>query len=682
MRKLKSAALAILATFTAAFAAPVAAEVTFPVDGKMLVGVNFWGSKAGIRMWHADKWDEASIEKDIAALAANGIELLRVFPTWSEFQPIRQEKKYQGAPALILRDGTDEEIYDPLWLDPGAVARFEKFCDIAERHNVRLMVSIVTGWMSGTLFAPRIVENRNLIADPEAVMWEGRFARAFVRRMKDKKAIVAWCLGNESNCMGAADSRAQAWMWLNAISSAIRMEDPSRPVVSGMHSQTSDGFGPQRGNYNKWTLQMQGELLDLLTPHPYPAAFRVEANRGPFNGFRNALHPSSQCLFYSAVSGKPSFPQEIGSLGPRMSPDWMSAKGMRQQMFICWAHGFGAYLWWCAFMQTHLDYAPYTACHMEPELGLLNADEGRTPKPMAKELKAFRDFRDSLPFDALPKYKTDAVCLVSEREDFYHQTFGAFMLSKAAGFDLEFVGADSRELPEANFYILPSGKGWGTFSRKTWEELVARVKKGATLLVSRGFETGYIDWLDITGLEQTTYHKWRKESFEFDGRRMSFADSYTAEQKPIDCEVVAKDSSGNVVVSLKRLGKGKVIVVNFALEKCIVEQESEVVDNGFFNELWRIYAYAAREAGVKRLVTKEDPRLVITEHPRKDGTTLVVAVNTHDKPVESPVKVAGKVGRVWKGKWGTREKGEGTMDEGVLSIDGNDGCIFEVTNGN
>ena len=193
-------ALAALAAFTTAFAASVAAEGAFPVEGKMLMGVNFWGSKAGVRMWRADEWDEASIEKDIAALAATGVELMRVFPTWSEFQPIRQEKKFQGAPALILRDGTDEDIYDPLWLDPGAVARFEKFCEIAERHNVRLMVSIVTGWMSGTLFVPRIVENRNLITDPEAVMWEGRFARAFVRRMKDKKAIVAWCIGNESNC--------------------------------------------------------------------------------------------------------------------------------------------------------------------------------------------------------------------------------------------------------------------------------------------------------------------------------------------------------------------------------------------------------------------------------------------------------------------------------------------------
>ena len=680
---MKKTVAIILGSVFASFA--VASDVgdSFPHEGRMLVGVNFWGSKGGIRMWRADRWDEGSIEKDVAALAATGVEMMRVFPTWSEFQPIRQEKKYQGAPALILRDGTDEEIYDPLWLDPGAVERFDKFCDIAERHNVKLMVSLVTGWMSGTLFAPRIAEDRNLITDPEAVMWEGRFARAFVRRFKEKRAIVAWDLGNECNCMGAAESRSQAWIWLNTISSAIRMEDQSRPVVSGMHSQTSDGYGPQRGDYNKWTLQMQGELLDILTPHPYPAAFRIEANRGPFNSFRNALHPASQSLFYSAVSGKSAFPQEVGSMGPRMSPDWMAALGMRQQMFTCWAHGLAGYFWWCAFMQTHLDYPPYTECHVEPELGLLYADDNRTPKPLATALKDFKDFRDSLPFDALPKYKTDAVCLVSEREDFYHQTFGAFMLAKAAGFDLEFVGADSRELPESDFYILPSGKGWGTYSRKTWDELVRRVKDGATLLVSRGFETGYIDWPGITGLEQTTYHKTRQPTFEFEGRTMTFADPYTAEQKPLDCEVLARDSTGNVVLSTKKLGRGKVIVVNFALEKCIIEGESEVVDNSFSNELWRIYAFAAREAGVKRLVRKDDPRLILTEHPVAGGsqssaTAIVVAVNTHDTPVECPIRVDGTVGRVWNGEWKEGMRDAGCGMRGTLSIRENDGCVFEV----
>ena len=97
----------------------------------MLVGVNYWGSKAGVRMWRADEWDEVSVERDVAALAAHGVELMRVFPTWSEFQPLMRCRKVQGKSGTILREGTDEEIFDPLWLDPGALARFGRLCDFA-----------------------------------------------------------------------------------------------------------------------------------------------------------------------------------------------------------------------------------------------------------------------------------------------------------------------------------------------------------------------------------------------------------------------------------------------------------------------------------------------------------------------------------------------------------------------
>ena len=72
----------------------------FLEDGRLAVGVNYWGSKSGVRMWRADEWDEASVEKDIAALAANGVEIMRVFPTWDAFQPLSQEMKFQGIPGM------------------------------------------------------------------------------------------------------------------------------------------------------------------------------------------------------------------------------------------------------------------------------------------------------------------------------------------------------------------------------------------------------------------------------------------------------------------------------------------------------------------------------------------------------------------------------------------------------
>lgn len=631
-------------------------------DENFFVGVNYWGSQAGIHMWRSQDWDADEIEKDISALKATGVEVLRVFPTWSEFQPIVQNLFWRGEPREFLVEGSDTPVYDPYYLDSGAMARFRFFCDTCKRYNVKLMVSLVTGWMSGRLFFPRALEGRNLLTDPLALMWEGRFARAFVRAMKDHPAIFAWDLGNECNCMGMVAKPQEAWNWLNTISSAIRLEDASRPVVSGMHSQSSSMT-------DAWNLQMQGELLDVLTPHPYPAPWRVDANRGPFNGFRNALHQVGQCLFYSGISGKDSFPQEVGNFGPTVSPDWMAAKGLRQEMFASWMHGLKGFLWWCAFEQMNLDYAPFSNNAMERELGVLKPDAARTLKPEALAIKEFKAFKDSLPVKVLPPRKTDAVCVLSEKEDAWQTSFGAFMLAKQAGFDLEFVAAETRELPDSSFYILPAGAGWESYTNHSWKRLLEKVEKnGATLLVSRGGSAGYSDWLRVTGLEQVMYREPRKITFEFDGVTMSASDDFTVVQTPKRCEVIVRDDAGGVLMSKSRFGKGRVIAINIRLEYLAMTELKNVFEGDFSNQLWRLYAYAAREAGVARRVKRADTGIVITEHPKSDGGTFVCALNTHDHPVDCPIIVNGTVGRSWNGQ----------VEQNHLRIRENDGCLFEI----
>ena len=630
--------------------------------GEFFVGCNYWGSKAGVHMWRAQDWSEKEIEKDLAALSAVGVEVMRVFPTWSEFQPIVRNMVGNGTPHECLEEATDRPVYDPLWLDPGAMARFRFFCDTAQRNNIKLMVSLVTGWMSGRLFFPRAFEGKDLLTDPDALMWQGRFARGFVRAMRHHPAIVAWDLGNECNNLGKATSPQQAWNWLNTVSSAIRMEDPSRPVVSGMHGQSSS-------MYDVWNLQIQGELLDVLTPHPYPAPWRVDANRGPFNGFRNALHQVGQCLFYQGVGGKPAFPQEVGNFGPTVSPDRICAAGYRQEMFASWMHGLNGFLWWCAFEEMHLDYPPFENNAMERELGMLRADAARTPKPQAIALKEFKAFKDSLPFKALPKRTINAICVLSEKEDFWQTSFGALMLAKQAGFDLDMVGAETRELPDAKLYFMPSGTGWETYTHCAWKRLLAKAEAGATVVVSRGGAAGYSDWERVTGLEQQMWREPRAIDFEFDGHKLHGRDTYTVIQTPVNCEVLARDTAGNVVVSRKKYGNGTIIAVNFDLEKQVMTLLPNVVEGDFSNELWRIYAYAAKEAGIKRLVARDDTRLVVTEHLREDGSTLVCLLNTRAEDIDAPIRLAsGRVVNAWNG----------TCSDGKVRIRANDGCILEI----
>jgi len=109
--------------------------------------------------------------------------------------------------------------------------------------------------------------------------------------------------------------------------------------------------------------------------------------------------------------------------------------------------------------------------------------------------------------------------------------------------------------------------------------------------------------------------------------------------------------------------------VDFRLEWEVEERLKGVVDNPISNPLWKLYAKAAELAGVTRKVRKQDLGLVVTEHPdRANGRTLAVVVNANETDGKFDLRVDGKVRQVWNG----------TFENGVLSLRGNDGCVLEV----
>ncbi len=611
--------------------------------GAFEVGCNYWASHAGTYMWR--NWNAGQVEKDLDRLAAHGMTVLRVFPLWPDFQPLTAEYGGCGAFQGYAQSGGPLRNYAAV--DDEMVERFRFLCDAAEKRKMKLVVGLVTGWMSGRLFVPPALEAKNVLTDPDAVAWQCRFVRYFVNALKDHPAIAAWDLGNECNCMGEAD-QAQFWMWMHAVSSEIRVNDPSRPVVSGMHS-----VGTARSA--KANMRQQGELVDWLTTHPYPL-WTPECNLEPFDTLRNACHPACETTLYANLSGRPAFVEEAGSMGPGIASEERAAAAMRMQMFSCWAAGVPAFVWWCAFDQGHLDFAPYDWTAIERELGLFKADG--TPKPTAKAMKDFAAFVNTLPFAALPPRRIDAVVLTSEKEDFWEQALGAWMLSRQAGFDIRYASAEG-EWPESAFYILPSGgASYKTYSGRAWKKLAEKAGYGATVLVTLGNGAVLSDLEAVAGVRTEAHFK-RGSTRRVESARGAFdlRDSHVRRITPVGADVRVKDADGNPVMTVRKSGAGKVLFVNGALET-----NAPIAG-------WPLYAIAADEAGVKRLVTKDDPRLILTEHPRLDGSCLVVAVNTHDTPIEAPIKVAGTVGKVWNG----------TLKDGVLSIRENDGCVFEVT---
>src|SRR5512141_295683 len=67
--------------------------------GSFVVGCNYWASHAGTAMW--SDWRPEVVQADLEQLAGLGLQVLRVFPLWPDFQPLELLRGGQGQPAEI-----------------------------------------------------------------------------------------------------------------------------------------------------------------------------------------------------------------------------------------------------------------------------------------------------------------------------------------------------------------------------------------------------------------------------------------------------------------------------------------------------------------------------------------------------------------------------------------------------
>lgn len=590
----------------------------FLVTGKFQAGANYWASHAGISMW--SEWDSGVVDTDLARLAAAGLTLLRVFPLWSDFQPIHALRGFQGQ-LVEFRHGEaplPEDEIGQSGVNPVMLRRFEELCDLAARHRLGLIVGLVTGWMSGRLFAPPALEGLNHLTDPASLLWQVRLVSTLVQHLRRHPAIRAWDLGNECNCLAPA-TREQAWMWTASLANAIRSKDPSRPVISGMHSLAATDSRP-------WTIRDQGELTDLLTTHPYPL-FTPHANREPMNTLRPLLHGTAETRLYADLSGRPAFVEEMGNFGPAFCDEVMAADILRAQIFTLWAHDCRGLLWWCAHDQSHLEKPPYDWIAMERRLGLLRADG--SPKPACHALTdALKDLR-SLPLETLPPRRVDGVCLLSEGQDQWGAAYSAFVLSRQAGLDIRFCAGD-RTLPDSTFYLLPSVCGLNALTRRRELELLERVRAGATLYVS--FGDGFLsEILDLAGLHLLGRHARQTPSRFFLGDEEFLVASSTLFHFQAEKATVLAEEDGNPVFTSAAFGKGRVFLLSVPLETTLAETQGAFLPNAA--PYWKLYAAAAGEPLSRRHIRRDAPALSITEHPAEDGSLVAVFVNLQPLPL-------------------------------------------------
>jgi hypothetical protein len=592
------------------------------------LGCNYWASHAGIFMW--SQWQPEIIEEDFRLLSQSGLKVLRVFPLWPVFQPITQLYGFQGERKEIRwgekRCSNDEA--GQAGVSKEAMEKFKTFADLAKKYNLDLIVGLITGWMSGRFFAPPALEGRNVLTDPMAIMWEVRFVQYFVRHFKNHPAILAWDLGNECNCMGKISSREEAWCWTASITNAIRSEDISHPVISGMHSLSAD-------MKSHWTIRDQAELTDMLTTHPYPL-FTPHCDLDPLDAMRSCLHATAESVYYADIAGKPCMVEEIGTLGPMIASEEVAARYMRTNLFSLWAHDCQGALWWCGFDQLHLEKPPYDWESVERELGLFRND--RSLKPVMEEYRAFADLLHKLP--KLPPRQREAICLLTENQDSWAAAYTTFILAKQAGFDIQFQYAD-QPLKEADFYMLPSVKSSSAVPRHVWVELMKRVRNGATLYVSHD-NCLLCPFTDIFGLEVQTRERRSEPAnvhFDYMNEKISFSISspYKLNLESTTARILGCEDDGNIAFTCNQYGDGRVYFLTVPLESAIAEIPNAVNDLSA-SPFWKLYRKMASSLIAGRVVACDDPRIGLTEHHGLDGRCVVVAINYSPEEIKADLK--------------------------------------------
>ena len=96
---------------------------------RFVLGVNYWPRRSAMGWW--SRFDAGEVDEDFALVGELGMDVVRVFLLWDDWQP---------TPDTVSRT---------------CLGHLERVADMAERHGLGLDVTFFTGHMSGPNWAPR-----------------------------------------------------------------------------------------------------------------------------------------------------------------------------------------------------------------------------------------------------------------------------------------------------------------------------------------------------------------------------------------------------------------------------------------------------------------------------------------------------------------------------------------------
>jgi endo-1,4-beta-mannosidase len=326
-------------------------------------------------------------------IAELGLDFVRVFLTWEDFQP------------------------DPEGVNCCALSRLTRLCDAVAAEGLKAIITLNTGHLCGHNWAPawlldtetqpfadqpvvsmgqRVAAGyRNPYSDPVARKAALRLVRAVARTLSDHQAVWAYDLGNAPDLFARPANSAIARDWYVELAGALRNLDDKHAITCGLGEQSLSSQTALR--VDDAFVSSCFASIQANPDEQAPGRHMLDENRAAFS-----------CALTTALSNKPCLASEWGiSTVPaelkRVSPEQSSmgheywategavadfAERLLPKLVEVGALG--------ALLGNYSDYdpslfgrPPYDTCHHERSRGLFRADG--TIKPHAQVIRNFAE---------------------------------------------------------------------------------------------------------------------------------------------------------------------------------------------------------------------------------------------------------------------------------------------------
>jgi endo-1,4-beta-mannosidase len=213
------------------------------MEGKFILGANYWPAGKGVYWWR--EFELAAVKRDFSLAAEHGLELMRVFLLWEDFQP-----EITRVSVAALKD-------------------LVRVADLAHDHRIKILPAFFCGHMNGVNWLPSwMVESgrgdrgypvfsmgmirkgkaRNLYADREVWKAQKLLVHETTDALQGHPAVWGWDLGNQASNLINPPSRDTAKAWFEEMVTELRRWNSSHPITWGMdQSDLEEGGipGPQ-----------------------------------------------------------------------------------------------------------------------------------------------------------------------------------------------------------------------------------------------------------------------------------------------------------------------------------------------------------------------------------------------------------------------------------------------------